>query len=119
MAGAAAPLLMTMVMRVATAMGMTRMDMAVIMGSMFRRRESEARPLGMMLHFMNGIVVFALIYALIWGDRGSATRAQAPPPGCGAIFGAIHGVVVAMSGARSQPRSNSGSVIDRPASVWS
>jgi hypothetical protein len=53
-AGAVATVAMTVLMQMGAAMGMTRMNMALMLGSMFRRDPESARSVGMTLHFMNG-----------------------------------------------------------------
>jgi hypothetical protein len=78
---------MTVLMYVAPMMGMPRMDIVGMLGSAFTENKGVATALGLMAHFMAG-VVFALIYALIWGiGLGSATWLW------GLVFGAVHGIV--------------------------
>jgi len=87
-AGLAGTAVMTMVMYVAPLMGMPKMDIAGMLGSMFVSKKETAKVVGMVMHFMMG-VVFALIYALLWSlGLGSATWWW------GLIFGAVHGVVI-------------------------
>lgn len=84
-AGLAATAVMTMMMYAAPLMGMPKMDIAGMLGTMFVSKEKTARVVGMAMHFMMG-VVFALIYALLWSlGLGSATWWW------GLIFGAVHG----------------------------
>lgn len=88
-AGFAATLVMTPLMQMGAAMGMTRMNMTVMLGSMFRRDADSARRIGTALHFMNGIV-FGLAYALVWWALDPAIENAW---WIGPIFGAVHSVV--------------------------
>jgi uncharacterized membrane protein YagU involved in acid resistance len=65
-----ATIVMTMMMYAAPMMGMPKMDIAGMLGSMFTGGQpAEAGTgawwMGMLLHFINGTVVFALIYAYV------------------------------------------------------
>ncbi len=88
-AAAVATLVMTALMWMAASMGMTRMDMSLMLGSMFRRDTDAARRIGLPIHFLNGLA-FGLVYALVWW-------ALDPEPSSawwiGLIFGAVHGMV--------------------------
>ena len=76
---------MTMMMYAAPFMGMPKMDIAGMLGTMVVTRRAAATTPGMVMHFMAG-VIFALIYALLWSlGLGSATWWW------GLIFGAVHG----------------------------
>lgn len=82
--GAAGVAAMSMLMRMALGMGMTRMEMPLILGSMLRRRRAEARPLGMMAHLVNGLL-FGLAYAAVWygigvGSQAWSTASGSAPP---------------------------------------
>ena len=86
-AGIAGTIAISMVMGLAPMMGMPKMDIVGMLGSMFGKAN---RQLGMMLHFMMGIV-FALIYNYLWTlGVGSATLLN------GLFFGAAHWLVVGM-----------------------
>ncbi len=75
----------TMVMATAPKMGMPKMDMVGMLGSMFGKTN---RPLGMFIHLMMG-VIFALTYAYFWSSGiGAATWLS------GLLFGAVHWLVV-------------------------
>ena len=63
-AAAAATAVMTALMRVGASMGMTRMDMSLMLGSMFRRDADAARRMGLPIHFVNG-----LVFGLVYGPR--------------------------------------------------
>lgn len=69
-------------------MGMPKMDIVSLLGSMFSAKSNQA--LGWMMHLMMG-VVFALIYAFLWSNGiGAATWTS------GLVFGAIHWLIVGM-----------------------
>ncbi|MEW6403361.1 MAG: DUF6789 family protein [Chloroflexota bacterium] len=87
-AGIVATIVFTMVLVIAPKMGMPKMDIVSLLGSMFSAKSNQA--LGWVMHLMMG-VVFALIYAFLWSlGFGAATW------GIGLIFGAIHWLVVGM-----------------------
>ncbi|NQU30294.1 MAG: hypothetical protein HQ525_06465 [Anaerolineae bacterium] len=87
-AGLAGTAALTMVMSMAPKMGMPEMDIVGMLGSMFG---NSNRTLGMVIHFMMGIV-FALVYAYLWSiGTGSATWLN------GLIFGAVHWLIVGMA----------------------
>ena len=76
---------MTMVMMMAPKMGMPKMDIVGMLGSMFSAESN--RMVGMIMHFMMGIV-FAIIYALLW-NAGIGTVSLL----WGAIFGMVHWLI--------------------------
>ncbi len=77
-----------MVMVMAPRMGLPEMDIPGMLGSMFNAEGN--RTMGMVMHFMMGII-FALIYAFLWSvGVGSPTWLW------GLIFGLIHGIFVAV-----------------------
>lgn len=79
-AGLVGTVVITLVMKMAPQMGMPKMDMVGMLGSMFSPEGN--RVVGLGIHLMMG-VVFALIYALLWSAGvGSA----------GLLWGAIFGV---------------------------
>lgn len=87
-AGLAGTAALTMVMSMAPKMGMPEMDIVGMLGSMFGKSN---RTLGMVIHFMMGIV-FALVYAYLWSiGTGGATWLN------GLIFGAVHWLIVGMA----------------------
>ncbi|MBC8334821.1 MAG: hypothetical protein H8E29_06115 [Anaerolineales bacterium] len=87
-AGLAGTAALTMVMSMAPKMGMPEMDIVGMLGSMFGKAN---RTLGMVIHFMMGIV-FVLVYAYLWSiGTGSATWLN------GLIFGAVHWLIVGMA----------------------
>jgi uncharacterized membrane protein YagU involved in acid resistance len=65
--GLVATLVMTLIMYVAPLMGMPKMDVAAMLGSTMSRTTPEPMSglwfVGMVLHFVNGSVIFPLIFA--------------------------------------------------------
>jgi len=90
-AGLVGTAVMTMMMYLAPKMGMPKMDILGMLGSMFTADKKTASWLGGMIHFMMG-AIFAIIFALLWNAGiGNATWLW------GLIFGAVHGVVAIMA----------------------
>lgn len=89
-AGLAGTAVMTVLMTMAPMMGMPKMDIMGMLGSMFTANKGTATGLGFVMHFMMG-AAFAIIYALLWNAGiGSVTALW------GLIFGAVHAVIVIM-----------------------
>ena len=81
-AGIVGTLVLSMVMALGPKMGMPKMDMVEMLGSMFNAEGN--RTLGWIIHLMMG-VVFAFGYALLWSlDIGSVSIIS------GVVFGSIH-----------------------------
>jgi hypothetical protein len=87
-AGIVGTVVMTMVMVMAPKMGMPKMDIVGMLGSMFNAEGN--RTMGMGMHFMMG-VVFAIVYALLW-NAGIGVVGWL----WGLIFGAVHWIVSGM-----------------------
>ncbi len=86
-AGLVGTVVMTMLMVVAPAMGMPKMDIVGMLGSMFTTNKGTATVVGWVVHLMLG-AVFAIIYAFAWSQGiGSPNWLW------GLIFGAVHAVV--------------------------
>jgi hypothetical protein len=87
-AGIVGTLAMTLVMAIAPAMGLPKMDIVGMLGSMFQ--SDGNRSLGWGIHLMMGIL-FALVYAALWSvGVGFATLLW------GLAFGAVHWLVAGM-----------------------
>lgn len=87
-AGLAGTAVMTALMYMAPTMGMPKMDIIGMLGTMVAAKRDTATILGVVMHFMMG-VIFAIVYALLWSAGiGDPTWIW------GVIFGAVHGVVV-------------------------
>lgn len=89
-AGGVATVVMTLLMQIGAAMGMTRMNMPLMLGSMLVRERERARKLGWMMHFANGLA-FGLVYALVFWAVDPVSVASAW--WIGLVVGAVHGVV--------------------------
>ena len=86
-AGLVATAVMTLLMYTAPRMGMPKMDIIGMLGSMFSSDKGTARIIGLVVHFMMG-VVFAIVYTYLWSaGLGSASLLW------GLIFGLAHGIV--------------------------
>ena len=89
-AGLAGTVAMTILMYLAPLMGMPKLDIIAMLGTMFTSNKTVSTIIGVMAHLMMG-VVFAFIYVLLWSfGIGSPTWLW------GLIFGAVHGLVVYM-----------------------
>lgn len=88
-AGLAGTLIMTVMMTLATGMGLTRMPpMTLVVGSMMSRDPERAGRFGVMIHYIvMGTVVFGIAYAVLFAGFGSSSALT------GALIGAAHGVV--------------------------
>jgi hypothetical protein len=89
-AGLVATAIMTMLMYAAPMMGMPKMDMGQMIGSMVLPVGRTAFAMGLLIHFVMG-VAFAIIYALVWHGAGIPVTWWT-----GLIFGAVHFVVAAI-----------------------
>ena len=78
---------LTSIMAATQLAGWSRMDMPMMLGTMFVEDPDRARVVGLLVHLMNGYG-FALFYALGFDTVGSASWWM------GALFGAFHGVAV-------------------------
>jgi hypothetical protein len=81
-AGLAGTIVMSMMMAMAPRMGMPKMAIWEMLGSMFNKNGNLG--LGWLMHFMMG-AIFAVIYAWLWSSGIGA----ASPVG-GLVFGGIH-----------------------------
>ncbi len=86
-AGLVGTAVMTVLMYMAPAMGLPKMDVMGMLGSMFTERPESARGIGALAHFLMG-AIFALVYAGLW-NAGLGT----PTAGWGILYGLVHGVI--------------------------
>ncbi len=87
-AGVVASLVFSMILWMAPKMGMPKMDIVSLLGSMFGTKVNLV--LGWIMHLMMG-VIFALLYAFLWSRGiGAATWLG------GLIFGAVQWLIVGM-----------------------
>ena len=80
--GAVGTIVLTSALRLAQELGLTRMDIPLLLGTVFTDRRGPASVLGYVIHFGNGLV-FALGYYAIFRAVDHA----------GWLFGAVLGVV--------------------------
>lgn len=80
--GAVGTILLTSGLRVAQELGWTRMDIPLLLGTVFTDRRGPASVIGYVVHFVNGLL-FALAYYAVFRAVGHA----------GWLFGAALGLV--------------------------
>jgi hypothetical protein len=85
--GFMATVVLTTIMAGSQGLGLTRMSIPFILGTMFTPDRDLAGPVGFGVHMMNGWL-FALLYALAFEQLGSATW------WLGAGMGLVHGLFV-------------------------
>ncbi len=88
-AGLVGTAVITALMYAGPMMGMPKMDIAQLLGSMVLPQGSSALAMGMMAHFVMGII-FVVIYAAVWTATGIAVTWWS-----GLIFGLVHTMVAA------------------------
>ena len=84
--GLGATVALTAIMLAAEVAGLSRMDLPMMLGTMFSEVPDRARVLGFFVHLLNG-QLFALLYAAAFSLLGLATW------WLGAVFGLFHGFV--------------------------
>lgn len=115
-AGFVGTLAMTAVMMAGRAMGMTSMDMPLMIGGMMSDDEGKARRLGMTIHvLMMGTVVFGVLYGFLFAafDSDAALTGLS----IGVVHGLIFGLMVLPMMPAIHPRmkaSASGFQLDAP-----
>lgn len=85
--GFGATIALTGIMATAQMAGWSRMDMPMMLGTMFVEDPDRARVIGFVAHVMNGYV-FALAYAAAFAALGESSWWW------GALFGTFHGAAV-------------------------
>ena len=78
-------LVLTTALRAANELGLSRMDLPFLLGTVFSADRVRAKALGYALHFLAGLV-FALIYLAVFSAIDSSGFAL------GALFGLLHGL---------------------------
>lgn len=78
-------LVLTTVLRTASELGLTRMDLPFLLGTAFSGDRTRAKALGYLLHFAAGLV-FALVYYALFQALGESGWLL------GALFGLLHGL---------------------------
>jgi hypothetical protein len=87
-AGIVGTVVISLVMAMAPRMGMPKMAIWQMLGSMFSKDGNNA--LGWALHFMMG-TIFAILYAALWSAGIGSVSA-----GSGVLFGAVHFLIVGL-----------------------
>jgi hypothetical protein len=82
--GLVATVALTVIMVVAQLAGLSRMDIPLMLGTIFVEDLDRARVVGSLVHLING-QIFALLYASAFSLLGEATWLL------GGVFGAFHG----------------------------
>lgn len=83
---------MTILMTMGRSTGMTSMDIALLMGSMFTDDEGRARRIGTVLHWMMGTVVFGIAYGLLFVALDSDAVVT------GLLIGMVHALALGLVG---------------------
>jgi hypothetical protein len=83
--GLVATIVLTALITGAQLMGISRMDLPLMLGTLVTERPDVAHVIGVVIHLVNGWV-FALMYAVAFAMIGRATWWM------GALFGAVHGI---------------------------
>lgn len=83
--GFAGTLVMTSMVRAASELGLTRMDLPFLLGVAFSSDRRRAKAIGYGLHFVAGLV-FSLVYFAVFTAIGTSGWRL------GAVFGAVHAV---------------------------
>jgi hypothetical protein len=85
--GAVGAVVLASGLRVAQELGWTRMDIPLLLGTIFTEDRRRANALGYLLHFVNGLT-FALLYAAVFEALGRAGWLL------GLALGAVHAAFV-------------------------
>jgi len=85
--GFAATILLTSLTIAAQSLGLTRIDMPFIVGTMFTPDRDRAKVIGLGFHMINGWL-FALVYAFVFENVHAASW------WLGALLGAVHGMFI-------------------------
>src|SRR5436190_16799834 len=88
--GFAATVVLTALTILGQSLGLTRIDMPFIVGTMVTSDRDRARFVGTILHLVNGWI-FAVVYALFFENIHTATW------WFGALIGAVQGLFVAVA----------------------
>ena len=88
--GFAATVVLSALTIAAQSLGLTRIDIPFILGTMFTADRDRAKVLGLVAHLINGWI-FALVYALFFENTHRATW------WFGALIGVMQGVIVVVA----------------------
>jgi hypothetical protein len=86
--GAVGTIVLSSGYRLAEELGWTRMDIPLLLGTVFSGKRNRASAIGFAVHFVNGLV-FALLYAAVFAALDSAGWAL------GLGLGAVHALLAA------------------------
>ena len=76
-------IVLTSALRISQAAGWTRMDIPLLLGTMFTESRSRASAIGYVVHFLIGLL-FSLVYYAVFRAEGQAGW------GFGAVLGVVH-----------------------------
>lgn len=88
--GFAATMILTTLVIAGQSLGLTRIDMPFIVGTMFTADRDRAKVIGFVMHVVNGWI-FAVVYALFFESMKLATW------WFGALIGIVQGVIVVVA----------------------
>ena len=94
--GFASTLLLTTTLAVSQALGLTRMNMPYMLGTMFTADRDRARLYGFVAHLVNGLV-FSRLYVFVFQSWGVANWWR------GSLIGVLHGLFVLVIGMAMLP----------------
>jgi hypothetical protein len=83
-------LVLTTMLSTASELGLTRMDLPFLLGTILTSDRSRAKAVGYAMHFATGLL-FALVYFLVFRAVGESGWAL------GALFGLIHGLFASIA----------------------
>jgi hypothetical protein len=83
-------LVLTTVLSTASELGLTRMDLPFLLGTIASSDRSRAKAVGYAMHFAIG-QLFALVYFLVFSALGESGW------GLGAVFGLVHGLFASIA----------------------
>jgi hypothetical protein len=87
--GFVATLALTSISAATQGLGLTRMNLPYILGTMFTANRDRAKVYGLLLHFAGGFL-FSVVYVLVFQSLGAAGWWR------GALFGILHAFFVLM-----------------------
>jgi hypothetical protein len=94
--GFGATVILTLMLVAAQGLGLTRMSLPYLLGTMFTPDRDRARLVGVVVHLLNGWI-FSLVYFAAFAVAGAATLLL------GALIGLVHGLFVAAVGLPALP----------------
>lgn len=94
--GFAATVVLTILMSSSQGLGLTRMNLPYLLGTMFTADRDRAKPLGVLLHVINGWL-FSLVYVAAFHLWGGPTWWK------GAAIGLVHATFVLTAGLPTLP----------------